>query len=379
MTATQVLILIPTYNEAENIEAIILALLGVATELPDYNLDILVIDDNSPDGTPTIVRTLMQRHTNVRLITGKKQGLGKAYIRGFKYALKQGDTYDALVMMDADFSHNPVAIPSMLAKLTDSEDYVIGSRYVTGGTIPGNWPLLRILNSRVANFMAHALVGIDKRVTDVTGGYKALRLSALANIDLRDIQSAGYFFQVNLLHAFLEKGYSVAEVPITFVDRRFGVSKLRFKDITEFLYRAYKLNPDSTPRRLVRFCSVGATGTVVNLAVIALLINLFKISPFIADPVAIEVSIISNFILNHNYTFRFSHHKDSGIQWRSKLLKFNAGALGGALLSFLIFSLIYRYGGAHYIIADLCGILVSTGWNFWVSTKYVWRSVDAGA
>lgn len=150
------------------------------------------------------------------------------------------------------------------------------------------------------------------------------------------------------------------------------------KDVSEFLYRSYMLNPDSTVRRLVRFCSVGASGTAVNLAAIAVLIDLLSVRPLAADALAIEISIISNFIMNHNYTFRFSKHKDDHSRLIHKLVKFNIGALGGALLSFAVFSFLYKYTGMYYLLADLVGIILATGWNYWVSTRFVWKSVDAG-
>lgn len=131
----KVLVLVPTYNEADNIEAVVLAILDVATDIPKYQLEILVIDDNSPDGTGKIVQKLKHKHPCIYMIKSQKEGLGKAYIRGFKYGLKVPSAYYAFVMMDADFSHNPAAIPSMLNKIERKEDYVIGSRYVAASLI----------------------------------------------------------------------------------------------------------------------------------------------------------------------------------------------------------------------------------------------------
>ena len=378
----QVLTIIPTYNEAENIEKIVALLLAQSSQLGDWVLSILIVDDNSPDGTADIVRQLQQRRVatsaqgHLHLISGNKAGLGKAYLRGFEEGLRQ-DTYDAFIMMDADLSHNPASIPSMLAAIDNGADYVIGSRYVHGGTIPGNWPLLRILNSRVANFVAHVFTDIDKTITDVTGGFKAIRVSALQKIDLKSIAAAGYVFQVSLVYEFSRSGAKIREVPITFIDRQFGNSKLKKSDVFEFLHRAYRLNPDSRISRLVRFGFVGLSGTLINLAVLTVLVRVFDVSVFIAVAVAIEASIITNFFMNHYFTFQSARSPGTG-QWRdnimAKLLLFNVGALGGALISYTVFAVLHARLDWNYIIADIGAILLAMSWNYWMSTKIVWKT-----
>jgi dolichol-phosphate mannosyltransferase len=369
------LVIIPTYNELENIKAIITSVKDAQKGATKYTFEILIVDDNSPDGTGRVVRALARKNKQLHMISGQKAGLGKAYVRGFIYGLRQ-KRYDAFIMMDADFSHDPEAIPGLLAALEQGNDYVIGSRYVHGGSIPGNWPLVRIINSRFANFLARSLIGIDKTITDLTGGFKAIRSTALEEIDLNSLHAAGYFFQVNLLHAFLQKGFKIAEAPIHFADRTYGDSKLKLQDIIEFIYRAYTLNPQSPIRRLVRFCIVGLSGTVVNLAALSVLVTIFHISAFPADAIAIETSIVSNFFFNYNYTFH-SQVKETRLTLLTKLVKFNVSALGGALISFALFTSLYSYAHWQYYTADIIGIIVSTGWNYWISTRLIWKTVDA--
>lgn len=370
------LVLLPTYNEAENIESICRAILAVEPRIPDYSLEILVIDDNSPDGTSDIVKKLALELPAIHLINGQKAGLGKAYLRGFRYGLDQR-VYDAFIMMDADFSHPPSSLPALLATLEQGNDYVIGSRYVHGGAIPGNWPLRRIINSKFANFLARTLVGIDRRITDLTGGFKAIRATAMEQIDLDNINAAGYVFQVSLLHAFLSKDFRVAESPIIFADRQFGTSKMKLRDILEFMYRAYQLNPDSSLRRMIRFALVGASGAFVNLVALTLLVNGFGVNTVLAYVMAVELSIISNFFANHLYSFKGAAVPEDSGSLLVKLGKFNVGTFGGALLSLLIFTLLHKVVGMNYILADLCAIVLSMGWNYWISTRMVWKVVDA--
>ncbi|HEY2004134.1 MAG TPA: glycosyltransferase [Candidatus Saccharimonadia bacterium] len=381
------LVLLPTYNEAENASLIIKRLFEVGGHIKGYVLEILVIDDSSPDGTGKIVRALSKNNDKLHLTVGKKNGLGSAYIRGFRIGLKKYKP-DAFIMMDADFSHSPNDIPRLLAAIDEGHEYVIGSRYMDGGAIPGNWPIKRILNSRVANWLATTLLGGSLGVFDMTGGFKAIKRSALERVNLSQVQASGYVFQLSLLHAFHKANADIAEVPITFTDRRFGSSKLRKSDIIEFLYRAYRLNPDAPIQRLARFLLVGISGVIVNLVAAALLVHL-GVYTLMAVAIAIEASIISNFFLHESYTFSrdipdaatsrffetlFSREGQESYQDVFKRLgKFNASSLIGAAISFLIFTLLFKVGW-FYLMADLIAIACSTAWNFFFSIKFVWRA-----
>jgi len=379
----RVLVTIPTYNEALNIQQVIEGVENVAKQLKGYDFRLLIIDDRSPDSTAQIARRLGKHYGNIHVLSGKKAGLGKAYIRGFTYALKN-EIFDILITMDADMSHNPKDIPELLRAVTSGADYVIGSRYITGGTTSDS-PFLRRLNSRVANFVARRLVGIEEPVNDLTGGFKAMKHDALVKVPLKDLRSKGYFFQVNLLHAFLAHGFIVCEVPIKFANRTLGTSKLKLKDIIEFLYSAYKLNPDAPIQKFVRFGLVGACGAVVNISTLSALIHFAQINALLAAAVAIEVSIIFNFSLNHTYTFKgygsYPAHtrRESAKALLRKLATYNSGVLVGASLSFATFALLYQIANLHYLPADIIAISVGMIWNYWVSTRYVWRAIDKRA
>lgn len=253
---THVVIVIPTYNERNNILGLIEAIKKQKKYLPKkMTYSLLIVDDSSPDGTGDVVRMLAKRYANVYLLQGRKRGLGVAYIRGFRYAMNHMAA-DIVIQMDADLSHNPGDIPRLLSSISKDTNFVIGSRYVTGGAVDKEWPLRRRINSSVANFLARHIAGI-KGVDDCTSGFRAIQASFLKKIDLQAVGATGYSFQMNLLHAACRAGAVVAEVPITFADRTEGHSKMRLYDILEFVVNAFhiRLNQwrESLKNRLVPY------------------------------------------------------------------------------------------------------------------------------
>ena len=207
-------------------------------------MHLLVVDDNSPDGTGNIVRDLMNKNKKVSLLTGVKQGLGRAYIRGFKYAIDNLKA-DVVMEMDADFSHDPKDIIRLISPTAKGYDFVVGSRYIKGGSIPKDWSLIRKLNSRFGNIFARFIAGIY-HVHDCTSGFRAIRVSVLNRISLDNLKVQGYSFQMNLLYNAAQNGANVHEVPINFIDRQFGKSKISVKDIKEFILNAFLLRLEGT-------------------------------------------------------------------------------------------------------------------------------------
>jgi dolichol-phosphate mannosyltransferase len=222
-----VAVVVPTYNERDNIESIVSR---VRAAVPDA--DLLVVDDNSPDGTGEVADKLAAADSHVHVLHRPgKAGLGTAYITGFRWALARG--YGAIVEMDADGSHRPEELPTLLAALADA-DLVLGSRWVPGGTVR-NWAKSRELLSRSANLYARLLLRMS--VKDATGGYRVYRASTLERIGLDDVQSQGYCFQIDLVLRTIQAGLTVTEVPITFVERVHGASKMSGTIVTEALWR----------------------------------------------------------------------------------------------------------------------------------------------
>jgi dolichol-phosphate mannosyltransferase len=226
MPLVRPLVVIPTYNESENIERI---LSRIHDALPEAG--VLVVDDGSPDGTGDLVKVAAAAHPHVHLLVrSKKSGLGSAYREGFAWGLEQG--YDALIEIDADFSHDPGALPSILAPLREGYDVSIGSRYVPGGSAP-NWARHRHLLSQGGNWYASVVLGL--KVADSTAGFRAYSAGILRRLDLSRIRAEGYGFQIEMTYRAKQQGAAIAEVPIIFVDRAAGESKMSSRIVVEAL------------------------------------------------------------------------------------------------------------------------------------------------
>ncbi len=225
------LVIIPTYNEKENISQII-----PLTLQQDPGIEVLVVDDNSPDGTGRIVEELKATNPRVKLLQReKKSGLGTAYLAGFRYALENG--YDYIFEMDSDFSHDPTYIPDFLRAIGDV-DLVLGSRYIKGVNVV-NWPITRLLLSFYANVYARWVTGLP--VKDSTGGFKCFKREVLEKVGLDNIHSNGYAFQIEMSFRAWKKGFRIKEIPIIFVDRRVGVSKMSKRIVREAIWMVWKL------------------------------------------------------------------------------------------------------------------------------------------
>ena len=229
------LVCVPTYDEKENVVAIVEAVLAAA---PD--VDVLVIDDNSPDGTGRLADEIAAREPRVHVLhRAGKEGLGRAYLAGFAWALARG--YGLVLEMDADFSHDPRYLPAMLEAAREA-DLVLGSRYVPGGGTV-NWGVARKLISRGGSLYARTILGIPIR--DLTGGFKCFRREVLESLPLDKIKSDGYSFQIEVNFIVWKKGFRVKEIPIVFVDRTAGTSKMSRRIVYEAAFLVWKLRLDS--------------------------------------------------------------------------------------------------------------------------------------
>ena len=226
------LVIVPTYNECENIARLIDRVLS-----QDRRLEILVVDDGSPDGTAAIVQTIMERDSRVHILCRpRKMGLGTAYIAGFRWALEQ--RYDAVFEMDADFSHDPAHLPEFLSAIQNA-DLVLGSRYRDGRVTVVNWPISRLLLSYFANVYARFVTGLN--VWDATGGFKCFRRAVLEAIDFNDVKSNGYAFQIEMSVRASKRGFRIVEIPIVFVDRTEGTSKMSKSIVREAVWMVWRL------------------------------------------------------------------------------------------------------------------------------------------
>jgi dolichol-phosphate mannosyltransferase len=225
------LVVIPTYNEKENLDPLLRRVF--AQGLP---IEVLIIDDNSPDGTGAMADELAAADPRVHVMhRAGKMGLGSAYVAGFRYALERD--YDAVFEMDADFSHNPDSLPEFLREL-ETADLVVGSRYLHGVTVV-NWPLKRLILSYGANVYSRVITGVP--IKDLTGGFKCFRRRVLESLDLSRVRSDGYGFQIEINFKAWRKGFRIKEIPILFVDRRAGESKMNRRIVWEAAFMVWRL------------------------------------------------------------------------------------------------------------------------------------------
>jgi dolichol-phosphate mannosyltransferase len=230
--AERALVIVPTYNERENITRLIGSILE-----QDQRLEILVVDDGSPDGTGDIVDGIMQHEPRLHILKRpRKMGLGTAYIAGFRWALQE--SYDFVFEMDADFSHDPAHLPQFLGAIQDA-DLVLGSRYRNGKVTVVNWPIKRLLLSYFANVYARVVTGLP--VWDATGGFKCFRRRVLEAIDLSHVRSNGYAFQIEMSFRAWRKHFKIVEIPIVFVDRTEGQSKMSRAIVREAIWMVWRL------------------------------------------------------------------------------------------------------------------------------------------
>ncbi len=363
------LIVIPTYNERDNIAKLIGAI-----SAEKISADVLVVDDNSPDGTGKLVDDLRKKEKWVSILHRReKAGLGKAYVAGFNWGLENG--YKKLVSMDADFSH-PVSALVCLISLCDDKTVAIGSRYIKGGKIVG-WGWGRYLNSWGANLVTRTLLQIP--VKDATAGFKCYPAEFLKSANLDKIQSAGYAFQPEMLLLAKNNGFKLKETPITFEDRRAGESKIQgelFKSAKTIFRLAAK---QKTLRQFVKFAIVGAINSLVDWGVFYPLkivlpgvfssLSLQTIKQ-IAKGISFIVSALSSYIMNRKWTFR-STRSDVG----REALRFLTVATGGFLINNATFYLITAIVGWRDIFGLIVATAAATSWNFILNKKWTFRGL----
>ena len=367
----KIVIILPTYNEKDNIRLLVPALWQQFAEIR-HEMHVLVVDDHSPDGTADAVRELMGRYANLHLLTGEKQGLGAAYIRGMTYALQELGA-EAVMEMDADFSHKPEDVPRLLAALDTGADFVIGSRYIPGGSIPGNWGRLRQAISRWGNIFARYLAGLY-RVQDCTAGFRAIRGSLLQRIDFSSLKVQGYAFQIALLNQAMLNQAVIREIPVHFVDRQRGATKLGLADICEFVINVWWIRFQAS-RTFLKFAAVGIFGVVVNLATFIFLVHL-GVNKFLASPLAIELAIVNNFLLNNYWSFRARNPSEPLLLKGLKFKGVSLLALGVSYATFLGLGVLFPHTAPY--IHQVVAILPATFVNYFLNAYWTFRDKPAG-
>jgi len=362
-------VIIPTFNEEENIAAIIEAVNGVFLQ-SGIRGEVLVVDDSSKDRTIEIVQEIADKNSNVRLIVRKKEhGLSQSVVEGFG-AARSG----ILQVIDADFSHPPELIPRFYEAIRGGADIAVGSRYMKGGNIE-DWPLKRRVISLGATAFGRILF---PEITDPVSGFFAVRREVVSGAPLTP---RGY----KILMEVLGKGRwrSVVEIPFVFKDREEGESKLRPDTILDYLRQCADIIRFSATRRagpvygewvrIVRFGLVGLSGILVNMGLLYALTEIAGLYYLVSAAIAIEVSVVNNFIWNDVWTFKSA--RDLRFGWRvQRFASFQAVSMGGLVINMAVLYFLADLAGVYYLVANLAGILVAFAWNYAVNRHFTWKS-----
>ncbi len=373
----KVIVVIPTYNERDNISAMIDALAVEFPKIKDHKMEILVVDDTSPDKTYEVVTQKAKKYKWVNLLlNAKKEGLGKAYAKGFRYAMEKLGA-DYILEFDGDFQHRPDEIKKLVAKIDEGYEYIIGSRYVKGGSIPKAWGFNRKVLSVVGNLVAR--IGLlMPGIHDVTTGFKLTKVKGVMDkVPLEHLYSNSFAYKVHILADCVNRGAKVVEVPITFEARERGESKIINNEMMEtlkviFLFQIH--NPKLI--RFVKFGIVGFVGFLVNY----LGLELFRktgMSTYLATLIATELAIISNFIFNNVWTF-----KENKITKVSdvipQFIKFNVSSLFAVVVQPLIvagFASLLGDNSLVRLVALLFAlVVVIVPYNYVVYNMFIWKT-----
>lgn len=371
----KVVIIIPTYNEKGNIEKLIDILeTKIFPQIKNHSMSILVVDDKSPDNTADAVSELMKKWDNLELNIGEKHGLGAAYIRGMSYAIENMGA-EIMFEMDADLSHDPYKVPEFLGKIDEGYDFVIGTRYSQGGSIPDNWGISRKMFSVFGNLIVR-LVLLKFSIHDWTGGFRALKKEVFLKEKEELTAFRGYTFQVSFLNKVVRDGYRVAEVPIHFTDRTLGRSKIApseyIIDLLKYIFTASIQEKIFGP--FGKFLVVGGTGFIFQAVILRVLVGVFHVSPEISNLAGAVVAIFSNFNLNNLWTFKTE--KINGIiQYLWKMMHFYLTSAIGVILiqTGTIFIGDRLFGEEHYFIYFILGTAILLIYNFTVYRLIIWR------
>jgi len=374
--------IIPTYNEKENVGKMLSVLSEIAKKNPPYEFLTLVVDDNSPDGTSEIVKAYMKKEKKVKLLSGKRIGLGEALIRGYKYAEDQLKA-DVIIPNDCDFSFDPNKIPALLSKISEGFDVVVASRHVGGGGTQG-WSLFRSLNHFVANeLFAWYIAGI-RQVHDHNGNFKAIRVKGvLDKIPISKLRVKGFGFQCYIIYQLSKVTNKFCEIPVIFKFRTAGETKISFnkkylkiyiRDVLEYMWLCTKIRIEKS-LRFVKVVTVGGIGAIVQ----TLIFNFLRIivTPSLATAISVEMAIISNFILNNFWSFKDKKIDIGEKKFFIKLLQFNFYSFGSLIIQMVVMGLGVLFFGRSFIlenILNIIGILLGLSWNYFAYTHFIWKT-----
>lgn len=352
-------LVIPAFRERDNIAALVKR---VHHALNDRDYELIVVDDNSQDGTEELVAELAMQYPVRIVVRRDKRGLASAVVDGCTHA-----SGDAIAVMDADLQHPPEVLPALLQALEDGADMAIGSRYVKGGGCEG-WSLLRRIMSKGAGFLAHLFLPSTRGIADPMSGFFMFRPDILTGADLHP---TGYKILMEILVA--GRPQKTVEVPFVFVARERGESKLRLSQQVDYLrHIASLMRRKGELTRFLKFCLVGSSGVLVNMGLLWTLTEFAGLFYMVSAAISIETSIVTNFLLNDFFTFPDRRSKGVG-HFARRFAKFNLVSLGGLVVNMTVLWTLTSVVGLHYLVSNLFGIAAATVWNYLVNFWWTWK------
>ena len=361
---TELSLIVPTYNEVENVGRLFERVHAAVSTYCRY--EVLVMDDNSPDGTADEVRRYADRYPVRVIVRTTNRGLAPSIVDGLKLASGQ-----VIGVIDADLQHPPEKLPELLNEVRGGADVVVASRYEAGGGIEG-WTLSRKIVSRGARLLAYVFTPSSKKSRDPLSGFFLLKKSTIEGVELRPI---GY----KILLEILVRGNVaiVGSVPYSFADREAGQSKYGMKEQVNYLRHLLRLIPaDRELRRFLKFCLVGGSGVLVNMGLLWLLTEVAGLFYLVSSAIAVECAIVNNFAWNEVWTFRDRGGGGSSARL-TRLLKFNLVSVAGLGINVVVLWLMTDQAGMYYMVSNLFGIAAATFWNFMVNARWTWRSLES--
>ncbi len=358
-------IVMPTIDEHDNLKKLIPAIFAMQASIKTHKLQVIIIDSSQNCEPHSNIKQLLSQFKQLHFFHYSKRGLGNAYIYGFNQAFKLQS--DLILQMDADFQHDPNELPHLINLANTNYDVVIGSRFIKGAKII-KFSAYRLFLSIAGNMLIRFLGGLYQ-IRDCTSGYRCIKASILQQCSFGFLSTSGYAFQSSLLCELLRQTKQAKEHPIIFEQRQFGISKLQFKDQVEFLLNVPKIRFQQH-KEWIKFCIVGSLGVVVNLAVYIILTRQLALNAYMASAIAIELSIISNFILNDRWTFNAKSNTNS--LFKRFILFHLVSALGGAI-NYGIFYAILTYSTLFDVLAQCIGILGGVLVNYNLNAMVTWR------
>lgn len=400
-----IVVIIPTYNEKENITKLIPMLEeDIFPKIKNHTMSILVADDQSPDGTGREVEKMAKKWKNIDVLEGEKKGLGAAYVRAMQYAMNVMKA-DAVVELDADFQHDPRDIPRFIKAMDQGADYVIGSRYIPGGKIPEQWEFHRKFMSFFGSLFARIVLWRPK-IHDMTSGYKMTKTSFLKKVDLDNLFSKYYAYKIHILHDVVKAGAKVKEVPIIFYERKEGSSKISQKDLFDSFFVVLRLRIRDS-KRVIKFLFVGGTGFLIQLITqegsihtgIARSIadylypvvhsilptDIEHLTDAVAAGIGAEFAILSNYSFNNFWTFDDTRALQGNRGFFGRLAKFNIASCLSIFIQFLAVFIVERQIGTtlgilgytvptRIVVVIPTIILLIIPLNYMIYNKFIWKT-----